>query len=85
MEARILQAAELLLNKNLTVREIGKELGFSKSTIHKDLKERLKEINAELHAKVMEVLKNHKEIAPILGGQATRKKYLEEKWGIRHE
>ncbi|MUV37367.1 Stage III sporulation protein [Lentibacillus sp. JNUCC-1] len=58
-----------------TVRTIAKEFGVSKSTVHKDLTERLPEINPELANDVKEVLNYHKSIRHIRGGEATRKKY----------
>lgn len=54
---------------------IAKEFGVSKSTVHKDLTERLPEINPELASKVKEVLEYHKSIRHIRGGEATRQKY----------
>ncbi len=58
-----------------TVRTIAKEFGVSKSTVHKDLTERLPEINPDLANEVKEVLNYHKSIRHIRGGEATRKKY----------
>jgi putative DeoR family transcriptional regulator (stage III sporulation protein D) len=59
-----------------TVRTIAKEFGVSKSTVHKDLTERLPEINPELAGRVKEILDYHKSIRHLRGGEATRKKYL---------
>lgn len=58
-----------------TVRMIAKEFGVSKSTVHKDLTERLPQINPELAKEVKEVLEYHKSIRHLRGGEATRKKY----------
>lgn len=58
-----------------TVRKIAKEFGVSKSTVHKDLTERLPEINPELAAQVKEILEYHKAIRHLRGGEATRLKY----------
>jgi len=61
-----------------TVRTIAKEFGISKSTVHKDLTERLPVVNPELANKVKEVLDYHKSIRHLRGGEATRKKYSTE-------
>lgn len=58
-----------------TVRTIAKEFGVSKSTVHKDLTERLPEINPELANQVKEILEYHKSIRHIRGGEATKIKY----------
>lgn len=58
-----------------TVRMIAKEFGVSKSTVHKDLTERLPELHPELANEVKEVLNHHKAIRHIRGGEATRMKY----------
>ena len=52
-----------------------KRIGNSKSTVHKDLTERLPEINAELAKQVKEILEYHKSVRHIRGGEATRRKY----------
>ena len=72
---RTLKEAELMISTNKTIREIAECLKISKSTVHKDLKERLKEINKSKYAKIQETLKNHLNIRHLNGGEATRKKY----------
>lgn len=54
---------------------IAKEFGVSKSTVHKDLTERLPELNSELANQVKEILEYHKSIRHIRGGEATKRKY----------
>ncbi len=61
-----------------TVRVIAKEFGVSKSTVHKDLTERLPEINPELASEVKEILDYHKSIRHLRGGEATKLKYKKE-------
>lgn len=61
-----------------TVRVIAKEFGVSKSTVHKDLTERLPEINPELANEVKEILDYHKSIRHLRGGEATKMKYKKE-------
>jgi putative DeoR family transcriptional regulator, stage III sporulation protein D len=58
-----------------TVRVIAKEFGVSKSTVHKDLTERLPEINPDLANEVKEILEYHKSIRHLRGGEATKIKY----------
>ena len=57
---------------------IAKEFGVSKSTVHKDLTERLPEINPELANEVKEILDYHKSIRHLRGGEATKQKYRKE-------
>ena len=76
IQKRVLEEANIIIKKELTIREIAKEIKVSKSTVHKDLKDRLKKINKELFYKVNKVLKKHIYLRHIKGGEATRKKYL---------
>ncbi len=61
-----------------TVRVIAKEFGVSKSTVHKDLTERLPDINPDLANEVKTILEYHKSIRHLRGGEATRQKYKKE-------
>ena len=79
MEARACDLAEYLLANNTTVRAAAKQFGVSKSTVHKDLTERLTELNPTLAKDVKHVLDNNKAERHIRGGQATRKKYMSKK------
>ena len=69
MEARACDLAEYLLANNATVRAAAKQFGVSKSTVHKDLTERLEKINPALYQQVRQLLRH------IRGGMATRRKY----------
>ncbi|TFB19262.1 sporulation transcriptional regulator SpoIIID [Filobacillus milosensis] len=75
---RTIKIAEHLLETKKTVRVIAKDFGVSKSTVHKDLTERLPAINPALAKEVKEVLDYHKSIRHIRGGEATRKKYRDQ-------
>lgn len=75
IELRVQEAAKLMLEKKLTVREIAKELGFSKSTIHRDLVHRLPIFNQREYERVREVLDQHLEDRYLLGGLSTKYKY----------
>lgn len=76
MRERILEIASYIIETRATVRQAGKVFGVSKSTVHKDMTERLPEINPEKAKKVKEVLEFNKAERHIRGGRATRKKYL---------
>lgn len=75
LEDRSVELAEYLISQKATVRSTAKKFGVSKSTVHKDVTERLKKINPQLYKQVAEVLKINKEERHIRGGLATKKKY----------
>jgi putative DeoR family transcriptional regulator (stage III sporulation protein D) len=68
-----------LIENNATVRQTAKEFGISKSTVHKDITEKLSKINHKLYEKVLKVLKINKQERHLRGGEATRKKYKNKK------
>ena len=76
---RIIDEANYIIKTGATVRRTAKVFLFSKSTVHKDVTERLELINAELHQKVKAVLEKNLAERHIRGGEATRRKYLAEK------
>ncbi len=67
--------ANLILNEKSTVREVAKEIGFSKSTVHKDLTEKLPKIDYDLYIKVKYLLDYNKKIRHLRGGESTKLKY----------
>lgn len=73
---RVLNEVDLILNNGYTIREIAKILNVSKSTVHKDLHERLYDIDKLKFEKVDQILKYHTCIRHIRGGESTRQKYL---------
>ena len=73
---RIISEANYMIDTKKTLREIAKIFGVSKSTVHKDLKDRLKIIDQNLYKEVSKILLEHKETRHLKGGEATRKKYL---------
>lgn len=75
MEARACDLAEYLLANNATVRAATKQFGVSKSTVHKDLTERLEKIDPALYQQVRQLLDRNKAERHIRGGMATRRKY----------
>ena len=72
---RIINEANLIIDTNKTIRDISKIMKVSKSTVHKDLHERLFKIDENLYSKVNEILKYHLKIRHINGGMATKLKY----------
>ena len=75
IKERTIKIGRHIVETKKTVRVIAKEFGVSKSTVHKDLTERLPIINAELANEVKNVLDYHKSIRHLRGGEATRMKY----------
>lgn len=75
IEQRAIELAEYIIDKKATVRATAKEFGISKSTVHKDVTERLEKINAKLASQARIVLEENKAERHIRGGQATKLKY----------
>ena len=75
MHERCIAVGEALVNTEQTVRQIAKRFGISKSTVHKDLTERLPEIDLILAREVRKVLDANKAERHLRGGAATRQKY----------
>lgn len=73
---RVLSESEYIINTNSTIREIAKIYNVSKSTVHKDLHDRLLDIDSSLYQEVLKILKYHSLIKHIRGGQSTKRKYL---------
>lgn len=73
---RTLTEAEYILNTKATVRDTAKEFDVSKSTVHKDVSERLKYIDVALYSRVKKVLDFNLAERHLRGGNATREKYL---------
>ena len=78
IEERAIVVAKYILEKNTTVRQTAKTFGVSKSTIHKDVTERLEEINPTLAKEVKMVLEKNKCERHIRCGMATKLKYEKE-------
>lgn len=72
---RAVMLGEYIIEHKSTVRATARQFGISKSTVHKDLSERLPEIKPALYAHVKEVLELNKQERHIRGGLATKKKY----------
>ena len=75
---RAVEIANYIIENNATVRQTAKQFGISKSTVHKDVTERLKKINPVLAEETKKVLDENKAERHIRGGEATRQKYKHE-------
>ncbi|MDO4816473.1 MAG: sporulation transcriptional regulator SpoIIID [Bacillota bacterium] len=75
IEERACDLAVYIIENRSTVRAAAKQFGVSKSTVHKDLTERLRTVNPALYAQVRELLDINKAERHIRGGMATRRKY----------
>ncbi len=76
IERRAEEVARYIVRSNSTVRETAKRFGISKSTVHKDVTERLLKINPSLAGEARKVLEINKSERHIRGGMATKEKYL---------
>ena len=75
IERRAVELAEYIIENKATVRAAAKHFGVRKSTVHKDLSERLKGYNVTLYTQVKDILEQNKAERHIRGGEATRRKY----------
>ena len=75
IEERAINIANYIIEQNATVRQTAKEFGISKSTVHKDVSERLKKEDPELYMQVKDILEINKLERHIRGGLATKRKY----------
>ena len=79
IEERVLNISNYIIENKATVRDAAKAFGVSKSTVHKDMVERLPRINGEVFKLVKEVLELNKAERHIRGGMATKLKYQKKK------
>ena len=79
IEERAIEIGTYIIDSNATVRQTARKFGVSKSTVHKDVSERLGYINPTLAGEVRKVLDLNKAERHIRGGLATKEKYLHEK------
>lgn len=82
IESRTVDLANYIIENKTTVRDAAKKFGISKSTVHKDLTERLPKINHRLYEAAREILDENRQERHIRGGLATREKYLKQKKAI---
>lgn len=75
IEDRVMRIAQYVVEKKVTVRQVASQFGVSKSTVHKDLTDRLLEIDPVLFKEARIVLDVNKSERHIRGGRATKEKY----------
>ncbi len=81
---RIIDEANCMIETGKTVREIAQIFKVSKSTVHKDLHDRLLKIDKQLYTRVDKVLKYHINIRHLRGGESTRVKYMQNRKEVRN-
>lgn len=81
IQERVLEVCQYILETKSTVRQVAKKFGVSKSTVHKDITERLPVINADKAREVKKVLNRNKAERHIRGGEATKRKYAKKNKG----
>lgn len=75
IEERVLEVANYIIDSKSTIRKTAKVFGVSKSTIHKDMTERLPKINPQIAEEAKSILELNKSERHIRGGRATKMKY----------
>ena len=75
LSQRAVELAQYIIENSATVRDAAKRFGVSKSTVHKDLSQRLRGVDRSLYEQVRTVLDRNKAERHLRGGEATRKKY----------
>lgn len=78
IEERVLDVAKYIIESRATIRKTAKMFGVSKSTVHKDITERLPKINPQIAKEAKEILDLNKSERHIRGGKATKMKYKTE-------
>ena len=76
IDERAVELAHYIIDTKDTVRGAAKRFGISKSTVHKDITERLNKINPSLASQTRKILEENKAERHIRGGEATRQKYM---------
>ena len=76
IEERTIELANYIIENKCTVRACAKQFGISKSTVHKDITDRLYSINRGLYEEVKPILAENKACRHLRGGMATKEKYL---------
>lgn len=75
IEQRVIELANYIIDNRATVRSTAKHFNISKSTVHKDLTQRLEKVKCNLYQQVRDVLDENKNTRHIRGGIATKEKY----------
>lgn len=78
IQKRVIDEADYIIKTENTIRQIAQVFKVSKSTVHKDLHERLINIDKNRYEKVVKILEHHTNIRHLRGGESTKKKYAKE-------
>ena len=76
---RVLEVTNYILETKETIRETAKKFNISKSTVHKDLQERLSKIDKNKYKKIIKIFQEHIETRHLKGGESTRQLFLRKK------
>lgn len=79
IENRIIEESNYIIRTKKTIRETAKKFNVSKSTVHKDVSDRLLELDKDKYQEVAKILKYHINIRHIRGGESTKRKYMSNK------
>ncbi len=76
IQRRVMEISSYIIESSATVRQTASVFGVSKSTVHKDMTERLPQINEMIASRVRDILDTNKAERHLRGGEATKRKYL---------
>ena len=76
---RVISIADYIIETKNTIRETAKVFNVSKSTVHKDIQERLNQIDIEKYKEIQNIMNEHLETRHIRGGESTRQLFLRKK------
>jgi len=79
IERRVMEISNYIIESSATVRQTASVFGVSKSTVHKDMTERLPLLNEMIASRVRAILDTNKAERHLRGGEATKKKYMSQK------
>lgn len=79
IQERVLEISRYIMDTRATVRQVARNFGVSKSTVHKDMTERLPRINRNMARDVKKILDMNKAERHLRGGEATRRKFLSQR------
>ena len=79
IQKRVMEISNYIIESSATVRQTAGIFGVSKSTVHKDMTERLPLINEKVASRVRNILDNNKAERHLRGGEATKRKYQNQK------
>ena len=85
IQERCIRIGQYIADTGATVRGAARHFGVSKSSVHKDMHERLPELSEPLAAQVSQILRYNKAVRHLRGGEATRRKYQSRKTGLDGE